>query len=142
MRFPKWLTVYGDQSFRGACPLEDAEQVVFFQWLREVHPDLARVALHPRNEGRRSASFARRQKREGMLPGASDIIIVASPPLVIELKRRDHTQSIWQRGQQDFLETSKRYGCTVCVALGAEGAAEAVTEYLETNLTKTLDPEI
>lgn len=54
MRFPSWLQVFGDRSFRGRCPHEETEQMNFFAMLRLHHPDLARLAIHPKNEGNRN----------------------------------------------------------------------------------------
>ena len=44
MKFPEWLNVYGDQSFRGECPAETSEQVAFFAELKRKYPQ-----LHARN---------------------------------------------------------------------------------------------
>lgn len=127
MKFPKWLKVYGDQSYRGKCPTETAEQVTFFN---EVRKDIS-IALHVRNEGKRTRTQAMQHKAEGMLAGAADIIIPGSPTFVCELKRRDHTKSHWQPNQIDFLGECERYGAFVCVALGYEAALEAVEDWIE-----------
>jgi len=132
MRFPKWLTVFGDKSYRGDCPREAAEQVTFIQWLRRTYPDtLGAIAVHVRNEGKRTHGQAWHQKAEGMTAGAPDVIIPTSPPILIELKRRDHTKSRWQEGQQEYLKAAQDAGAFVCVALGADAAIEALQAYLE-----------
>jgi len=133
MKFYDWLPVYGDTSFRGDCPQEAAEQVTFFSQLRKRHPALADVALHPRNEGKRTAQQAQRHKAEGMNTGASDVVIPGCPSLIIEIKRRDHTESKWQPGQIEYLEACKARGCVVAVALGWEAAMEAVEAYVKNN---------
>lgn len=131
MRFPSWIKVYGNRDFRGDCPQELAEQITFFQWLRLQHPELHRIAIHPRNEGKRTYQQARRQRLEGALNvGASDVIIPAAPAFVCEIKRRDHTKSRWQKGQQEYLKAAQDAGAFVCVALGADAAIEALQEYL------------
>lgn len=131
MKFPKWLNVVGQQDYRGECPPELAEQITFFQWLRLQHPDLHRIAIHPRNEGKRTYQQARRQRLEGALnTGASDIIIPANPAFVGEIKRRDHTKSRWESGQLEYLEAAQRAGAFVCVALGADAAIEALKCYI------------
>ncbi|MAG68419.1 MAG: hypothetical protein Tp138OMZ00d2C19078221_9 [Prokaryotic dsDNA virus sp.] len=130
MKMPRWLPVYGDQSYRGDCPKEAAEQVTFFNQVRMT--EWASVALHPRNEGKFTHAQVARMKAEGMLPGASDIIIIGSPVFCCELKRRDHTKSSWQPGQLEFLEDSLRRGAFVCVALGFEAAWEAFQEWILT----------
>lgn len=134
MKFPKWLNVVGQQDYRGECPPELAEQITFFQWLRMQHPNLHRIAIHPRNEGKRTYQQARRQRLEGALnTGASDIIIPGNPAFVVEMKRRDHTKSRWEKGQLEYLEAAQKAGAFVCVALGADAAIEA----LECYITKT-----
>ena len=131
MKFPKWLNVVGQQDYRGECPPELAEQITFFQWLRMQHPSLHRIAIHPRNEGKRTYQQARRQRLEGALnTGASDIIIPASPAFVAEIKRRDHTQSRWEEGQLEYLEAAQNAGAFVCVVLGADAAIEALECYI------------
>ena len=117
MKFPEWLPVYGAQDYRGQCPLEEAEQATFFSQLRRAHPDTyGRLALHPKNEGKRKgAQFAQlaRDKALGLSPGAPDVVVPGVPALLIELKRQDHTQSTWQAGQLDYLQAAQRAGCFV-----------------------------
>ena len=129
MKFPEWLPVFGDASYRGECPLEEAEQATFFSQLRKLHPDTyGRLAMHPKNEGkRRGAQFAQlaRDKALGMTKSAPDVVLPGSPTLLIEIKRQDHTQSKWQDGQVEYLQTAQSLGCFVAVALGWKGAMEA-----------------
>lgn len=135
MRFPQWLPVFGDTTYRGDCPLEGAEQVTFFQRLRREYPEsYGLLAIHPKNEAkRRGGQFQQlaRDKAMGLSPGASDIIIPGSPAFVVEMKRQDHTQSSWQPGQLAYLEAAKDAGCFVGVALGWEGAWQAFQEWLK-----------
>jgi hypothetical protein len=131
MRFPEWLPVYGDQEYRNKkCPVESAEQITFFNTLRRDYPELGRIAIHPRNEGKRTANQAQRQKAEGMTPGASDIIIPGSPAFVCELKRQDHTLSAWEPNQLEYLATAQTMGAFVCVALGHKAALEALEVWI------------
>lgn len=130
MKFNESIPVYGDLSFRGKCATETLEQVTFFNWLRRVHPYLGRIAVHIRNEGDRHYAQTAKAKAEGMVSGAVDIIIPASPAFVCEMKRRDHTQSRWQDGQEEYLLESQRMGAFVCVALGWEGAKQAVEAWM------------
>ena len=127
--------VYGDQSFRGDCPVESVEQISFFNKIRKAYPDTwGRIALHPRNEqlliGGQFKGIIK-HKAEGMTPGASDIVVPGSPPFICELKRRDHTQSKWQDDQIAYLETAQALGAFTCVALGATAAWQAFEDYLE-----------
>jgi len=129
MKFPPDIPVFGDQSFRGSCHKEEVEQASFFSRLRREYPDsYGAIALHPRNEGLREKgqfSTVIKHAAEGMTPGASDIVIPGCPSFVCELKRRDHTKSHWQDGQQGYLLAAAKTGAFVCVALGAAAAWEA-----------------
>lgn len=132
MRFPEWLDVYGDRSYRGECRAESAEQMDAFSWLKMHHPDLHRIAVHPKSESKRTWGQVKFDRATGgMNAGASDIIIPASPPFICEMKRADHTKSTWQKGQVDYLEQCKKQGAFVCVALGFEGFKLAFSEYLK-----------
>lgn len=125
------FAVYGDQSFRGKCPREDVELVTFFNRLRAEHPaSWGVLAIHPRNEGLRTRGqigAVSKYRAEGMSKGAADIIIPGRPAFVCELKRRDHTQSEWQDGQEAYLRTAWAMGAFTCVALGADAAWQAFT---------------
>ena len=135
MKFPPWMRIYGDVAYRGTCPTETAEQVTTFARIRRHWPDtLGVVALHVRNEGKRTAGQVWHQKAEGLTRGAPDIIIPGSTTLIIELKRRDHTASKWQHGQLEYLQTAHELGSWVCVALGADAAIEAINCYLSTTI--------
>ena len=130
MKFDSSIKVYGDLSFRGECPLESAEQITFFNTLRREYPDsYGLLAIHPRNEGKKSHFQVAKEKAEGMSPGASDIVIPGAPSFVCELKRRDHTQSAWQKGQREYLAAAKKAGAVACVALGWRAAWEALQEW-------------
>ena len=126
------VRVYGDVTFRGQCPLEELEQVTFFNRLRREYPDWGRLALHPRNEQQlRGGQFRAltKHKAEGMPPGASDIIIPARVTFVCELKRRDHTKSAWQEWQIEYLAEAHSKGAFSCLALGADAAWQAFEEW-------------
>src|SRR5690606_26229567 len=108
------------------------EQKTFFNMLRTQHPATwGRIAIHPRNEGKRTPGQVWHHKAEGMTAGASDIIIPARVAFVCELKRQDHTQSKWQDGQIEYLEAAKNAGAFVCVALGWEAAWHAFNDWLQ-----------
>jgi len=134
MKMHKDIKVYGNVDFRGDCPLEDAELMTFFNQLRIKYPDIAKVAIHPDNEGLILGTGHHhhiKQKAKGAIRnGASDIIIVGNPTFVCELKRKDHTKSRWQDGQLEFLEASQKRGAFVCVALGYEAALNAVNDWV------------
>jgi len=132
MKLHNDIPIFGDQAYRGDCPSEAVEQVTFFARIRKKYPDTwGRIALHPRNEGKRSHFQALHQKAEGMTSGACDIIIPGSPAFVCELKRRDHKKSVWQRDQMEYLLAAQELGSFACVALGADAAEEAFIQYLD-----------
>lgn len=126
MKFSKEIAVFGDMNFRGPCPSESVEQVTFFARLRRRWPDTyGLLALHPRNEGVRHYAQVQIEKSEGMVAGAADIVVPGNPAFVCELKRRDHTKSKWQDGQQEYLLAAQQVGAFACVALGCDAAMEA-----------------
>jgi hypothetical protein len=132
LKLPHDIPVYGDTDYRGDCPTEAAEQVTFFARIRRKYPDTwGRLALHPRNEGKRTHFQIAHQKAEGMTSGACDIVIPGNPTFLCELKRRDHTQSVWQKDQEQYLRTAQQLGSFACVALGVDAAEEAFNAYIE-----------
>ena len=132
MKFEKWHPVFGDVTYRGPCDLEDTEQINFFAHLRFKWSQYFAIAVHPKNEGKRSPQQAAKDKKMGLNTGASDVIIPASSSFVCEIKRRDHTKSKWTTGQQEYLQAAQNNGAFVCVALGYIAALEAV-EYWHKN---------
>ena len=128
---PDEIEIYGDVSFRGACATEGAEQVTFFNALETVHPDIAAIALHIKNEGKRTRGQAHWDKVNGMKAGASDICIPGAPTFLCELKQKDHTKSRLDKKQLDYLLTARANGAFVCVALGFEAALQAVAKWRE-----------
>ncbi len=130
MILPEWLRAYGDVTYRGRCPTESAEQIAFFDYIRIKHSDIASIAIHQRNEGARSYGQAKWHKREGLTKGAADIIIPAIVPFVCELKRKDHTQSKWAKGQLDYLRQADARGAYACVAFGFDACVDAFNQWL------------
>lgn len=132
MIFPEGIKLYGDTTFRDKkCPVEDAELVTFINQIKKLYPDsFGRLILHVPNEGKRKAHEVANLKKKGALnTGASDIIIPGNPSLVMEMKRQDHTLSEWQPGQIEYLEASKKSGCSVCICLGWEAAMMAFNDW-------------
>ena len=132
MKFESDIPVYGDIDYRSKkCPTETAEQITFFNWLRREYPDsYGLIAIHIRNEGKRTIHQTIREKAEGMVSGAADIVIPGCPAFVCELKRQDHTQSHWEDGQQEYLKAAQNAGAFVCVALGYKAAIEAFNVWI------------
>lgn len=133
------IDVIGDVNYRNAgCPLEDAEGVTFFgEWNRD--PLLKRIPLiHIPNERKRKsgADFKelRTQKMKGAyVTGASDYIAIGYPSLVIELKREDHTKSVIDTDQIDFLVKAQNADAWVAVALGWKAAIKFAHQWYEAN---------
>ena len=124
MKLPPNIPVYGDTTYRGPCPTESAEQVTLMNVLRKT--PLGRIAIHVKNEGKRNTRQATWDKAQGMVKGAPDIWIAGSPTCLVELKRKDHTQSSISDDQVKFLKAAQDNGAWVCIALGWEAAYEAV----------------
>ncbi len=126
----KKYRVFGDEKKRGKTPPEAIEQVTFFNYIRATYPDtIGLIAVHNRNEGKRTIQQTMRHKAEGMTSGSSDILIPANPPFVCELKRENHMLSHWQNGQEDYLEACAKMGAFACVALGHKSAIEALEQW-------------
>lgn len=135
MKLPQDIPIWGDEKYRGACPRETLEQVTLFARLRREHPSsFGLLALHPRNEGRRSHLQAAKEKSEGMSTGATDIVIPGRPAFVCELKRRDHTQSSISSEQLSYLRAAKAAGAYVCIALGVDAAWRAFNDWRENHM--------
>jgi hypothetical protein len=127
MKFDNSIPIWGNVSFRGSCETENAAQVTLFAFIRAQYPKTWGVlAFHPRNEGVRTIGQAKWQKAEGMTAGTVDVIIPAIVPLVMEIKRKDHTKSTWQPGQVEYLRAAQAAGAYACIALGYEAAIDAV----------------
>ena len=124
------IKVYGDTAFRGVCAQESAEQIMFLKWLRYNYPHLADIAFHVRNEGKRTYQQARRELEEGLNKGAPDLVIPCSPPILIELKRRDKTKSRVGKDQLEYLEKAQALGAHVGICLGNIGAQMMIKEVL------------
>lgn len=139
MKIPEWLPAYGSMSYRNKkCPTEEAEQITFFNEVRMLWPDtIGRIAIHVRNEGKFTVQQRQRQKLSGMVCGASDISIPGCPSFICELKRQDHTMSVWQAGQVEYLEAAKANGAFVCVAFGYVAALEAVSVWIAMSTTES-----
>lgn len=131
MKIPEKIPVVGDPDYRGDCPSERLEQVTFFAEIRRRYPELyGRIALHPRNEGKRTKYAASRDAMEGLSVGAPDIIIPGRVTWCCELKRQDRTKSRLSKTQLEWLTAAQQAGAVVCVALGWEAAMAAFEEHL------------
>ena len=130
MKIPPNIPLYGDPNWRGPCPAETAEAVTLFQAVRAQWPNtLGKLAVHIKNEGKRRHGQVSWDKAQGLVKGASDVMIPGSPAFVCELKRRDRTKSKISKEQIEYLEAAQENGAWVCIALGWEASFEAVKEW-------------
>lgn len=112
-----------DSGFRGKCPKEAAEQATFFNRIRREYPNTyGRIATHIENEGKRNNRQIQRAKSQGLVKGASDIMIPGSPSFVCELKRKDRTKSKITQDQIGYLEACAAMGAFACLAFGCDEA--------------------
>ncbi len=131
MRFSPGIPVFGDITYRGDCNSEAAEQKDFFGRLKVRHPDIYTLAVHPKNEGKRTGRQQTSDRELGaMNTGASDIIVPGLPCFVCEMKRADHTKSTITKEQINYLKSSQKMGAFACIALGADGAESALEYWL------------
>lgn len=111
---------------------EADEQVMLFNWLR-APKQLARMMAHSvPNSGPESKQRSALMKREGLSPGAPDLLVYSKPfgVLALEMKREsgslgdvDPLQWVWL----DYMAALP--GVTACVAFGKQ-AAESFIEQL------------
>ena len=135
MKIDKRIMVYGNQKLRmKKPPTEDAEQITIFNQLRLNYPDLAKLATHILNEGKKTQAQAQKDAKMGLCKGFSDIIIIGLPVFVCELKKRDFTKSKISDEQQQFLINAQEAGAFACVALGYDGFMEALEEWQKIKL--------
>jgi hypothetical protein len=131
-KLDKSIKIYGDQSVRmKKPPTENAEQITIFNTLRRDYPELARLATHIKNEGKKTIGEAQKDAQMGLNAGFSDIVIIGTPTFLCELKKCDPTKSKISIDQETFLINSQDAGAFACVALGHKGFIEAFTEWLK-----------
>lgn len=120
---------YGS-AVSGPCPSEKVEMASFFNRLRREYPQYGAIALHIRNEGKRTAMQHQSIVGEGgFIKGASDVVIPGAPTFVMEMKSRAKTARV-SKEQTAYLEACAAQGAFACVALGALGAWEAFQAWL------------
>jgi len=124
MKIPPSIKVYGDINYRDEnCRKERVEQKEFFARLKEHRPHIHEIALHPKNEGKRTLWQQREDKEMGSLTtGAPDILVPAGVSFLCELKRIDIQESTVRKKQIKYLLDAQEYGAFVCLALGADNA--------------------
>ena len=128
---PESIRIYG-APIKGCKVPESAHMITFFNTLRREYPEYAKCCLHIRNEGKRTMQQIEKEKAEGFVTGAADIILVGNPSFVCEMKSQSPSAKISQE-QIEFLLAAQRLGSFSCVALGHLGAIEAFNEWLKLN---------
>lgn len=127
------IRLYGDTSYRGECPLENAELITFIHHMNIHYNDIP--VLHIKNEGKRTYRQSVFERAIGALhTGACDIIIPGSPGFCLEIKRQDHTKSNITDDQINFLLNSNNMGAFVCVALGHKAAIDAFLDWKQNHV--------
>jgi len=126
------IQVYGSLTYRDPkTPLEDTECQTFVNQLNKKYGKGTLLFAHIKNEGKRTKAKMDFDNSMGFLTGISDYVFFGNPMLCIEMKRKDHTKSVWQPEQEPFLLRAQEQGCKVCVALGWESAMEAVEDWIK-----------
>lgn len=129
MNIDSRIKIYGKIDYRDGKRNETAQAQTFVNQVRKKYPHL--LIMHIKNEGRKTKAQADFDKSMGMLTGASDFIILGNPTFCLEMKNADHTMSTISKQQVDFLIKASSQGCFACVALGWEGAMQAVEDWIK-----------
>jgi len=112
-------------QIKNKTPLESTEQINFFLWVNHNYPDLIIFSIP--NGGTRHKQEAIKLKREGVLPGVSDIFC-PELKLFIEMKRvKGGTVS---KEQKFFLDSMNHLGYTAKVAKGFEEAKKIMLDIM------------
>ena len=118
-----------------ASKRESPEQIKFVARVRSFYPDVLIFAVP--NGGKRSPMEATRLKEEGVLPGASDLVILEARGgyfgLLVEMKRPDGGSV--SEEQQDFMYSARDKGYKAVVCHGTEEAWRAFEKYMRLELT-------
>lgn len=128
---PESIMIYG-APIKGCKVPESAHMITFFNTLRREYPEYAKCCLHIRNEGKRTRQQIEKEKAQGFVTGAADIILVGNPSFVCEMKSQSPSAKI-SKEQIEFLLSAQRLGAFSCVALGHVGAIEGFNEWLKLN---------
>ena len=121
------IRTYGKQE-KGKQPRENAEMITFFNELRSKHPDLAPLATHIKNEGKRTIQQIEKDKAEGLVKGFADIVIIGCPGFVCEMKSKSKTSKT-SKEQKEFLDAADKNGAFACIAYGYKAAMQAVEDW-------------
>ena len=132
MKIPPEIPVYGT-SIKGCKITESNHMTTFFNTLRREHPKYGAIAIHIRNEGKRTINQITKERYQGgWVKGCSDIVIPGMPSFVCEMKSQSPLAKITQ-DQISYLLAAKACGAFVCVALGYLAAMEAFNDWIKIN---------
>lgn len=111
--------------------LESALQSECVKWFRLQYPEYAGVFFSVPNGGLRNRGTAIRMKREGLLPGVSDLLLLVPKGqyhgLCIEMK---HGKGRQTKHQKTFQESVEEQGYKYVVTSGFMSFAKEIGEYL------------
>jgi hypothetical protein len=114
---------------KDGTPSESMIQKAVFNWVK-LQKDLEGLVFKIPNEGKRSLSYGRRMKDEGMLSGVFDILVTIPSHgfhgMWLELKSKQGKISLMQHKFKRRQE-SMGYYCVVCY--GVDEAIEHLTWY-------------
>ncbi|AXH71884.1 MAG: putative type III restriction endonuclease [Caudoviricetes sp.] len=133
------IEIIGDTSFRGLCPLEDAETITLVNQIKDAHDKrFEHSVIHVKNEKHRKdkkdfRELAEERKKGSIIVGWSDVCVTGWPSLFIEVKRLDHTQSECPQVELDFLVANQKNDCWCGVALGWRAGMEFFERWYKEN---------
>lgn len=125
----KFITLKPDELPKKA-PSESIEQITFFNQLRKHYPELSKIAIHIKNEGKKSIGEAMKDKAEGLVSGAPDIMIPGSPTLMIEVKKQSKSARVSQN-QKEYMNNAVANGAMCFVCYGWEMAWVALEKWIQ-----------
>lgn len=139
------IPIIGDLSYRGDCPVEDADLASFFAWVRYQYPQYASLIFHPETEmlvnGGSSFAYHAKSKAKGRVDNLPDVICLpispGAPAFCCELKRSDISKSLQGRSRKEHFEkqllilrSHLEHGAVVSVALGLDNLKTSFEEYV------------
>jgi len=110
---------------KNTTPLESCEQINFFLWVKFNHPNLIIFSIP--NGNLRNKAVAAKLKREGVLPGVSDIFC---PELKLWIEMKRVKGSSTSKEQRQFLADMIKLGYRAEIAKGFIEAKKIVLKYL------------
>lgn len=115
-------------------PSESSEGAALIHWKAAAmrqYPEL-QLLFHVPNGGARDIQTAARMKREGVVPGVPDYLLLVPRSgyhgMALELKRRDG--GVLSGAQITMMELLSDHGYYVVIANGWESAKELILQYL------------